>query len=409
MQAIFLLLLILFAIAYMLFMAALPSIFMLAICLAIYKVFSLFNIKKLVSIPIIIIISIGYSFNERLTTIGHELFSGDVNYKNIGSKINLTDKDLISFSSNVSDIKFKEGIFDSVSYYCNEGTGCRYRRPKYVNENVREIILNTGLKLTSKEHNILHLDVTEKLDKGVSFYQLRLEKNGHIISQEQHRRRKHLGGEEYIFYPHGVDFKGYERYVFSNTLWDIFLRSLFNKKQAPFLEKFITKNISISPSKKEEVTFLSKVLSGIDLNKDYAINNYPNIYHPIGCDNKNIDRSILVKGNKRYTTLTLLVNEMPTRIIEEYHHLNKIICTIDNIYFIYLSKENPNIKVSRYDYQGEHLITEHITTPELSWNGSPRISYFEHAGGVYTIEIREYIRKHEEPKNSIILSTDQGD
>ena len=74
-----------------------------------------------------------------------------------------------------------------------------------------------------------------------------------------------------------------------------------------------------------------------------------------------------------------------------------------------MSKENPNIKVSRYDYQGEHLITEHITTPELSWNGSPRISYFEHAGGVYTIEIREYIRKHEEPKNSIILSTDQGD
>ncbi len=403
MQAISALLIILFAIAYMLFMATLPSIFILAVCLAIYKVFSILNLKKIVSIPVIIILSIGYGFNERLISIGQELFAKDINYKNTSKKINLTENDLISFSTNISDIKFKEGIFDSVSYHCNEGVGCGYRRPKVVTENVRENILNTGLKLTSKESNTIHLEVTEEMDGGVAFYQLHLKQNGEVVAQEKHRRRKYLGGEEYIFYPHDDDFKGYERYIFSNTLWDILLRAAFNEKQEPFLLNFISKNISISLAKKDETTFLSKVISEIELNNIYIIDSYPNIYHPIGCEGKDIDRSILVKDNKRYTTLTLLAEEPPIRIIEEYHHLNKIICSTDNIYFVYLSKANPNIKVSRYTYKGKHLVTEHITTPKLKWNGNPRISYFEHTESVYTIEIKEYVGKYKKSDNSIIL------
>ena len=386
-------------------MAALPSIFNLAVSYTLFKTLQRLKVRNFINVFCIVVFSMLLALNVRTLSITQELFSDHKTTIHKSNPININQGSLIKLSSNTEEIHFKENIFDSVSYHCNEGTGCSYRRPKAIRENIKEKILNSGLQITNNQDYDLHIKITEEIKGRVATYGLKVSNNNEVLAHETHSRRLNLTGEEYILKPYSKNLVGFNNYILSNTFWDYLLRIFFNKEQTPFFESFIDKNITTVPLEKNFRLLSSTEKSVDNLIEKHIITNYPNIYHPIGCDEKNIERGLLVKNNKKYSTVTLLDNPEPIKILEEYSHLNKIICKPKALYFIYLSRVQTDISISEYDYNGMHIISEKISTPDFSWRGNPRVSYFDKKeDGSYLIQIREYLGKKETSDKTITFS-----
>lgn len=405
MQSVIVIFVMLLAAMYALFMALLPSIFNLAVCYVCYRGLKGVGINASVNIFLVVTISLILGINIRMFSIGNELLSPSKDVLAQGEKIVLDQNTLIAVSSNASEIRFKEMMFDTVYYSCNEATGCSYGKPKVIHEYLEEEVLNSGLQITGNQDHELRIELQQSIDDGVVEYRIRLLSDNTVIAQERHRRRLSLPGEEYIYESRKYDFDGFERYMFSNTFWDFALRGLFNVKQEAFIGGFIENNIVIRPAAK-----LSRALASVSVKADrnmegeYQILNYQNTYDPVGCRGKKIERSMVAKNNVTYSSVTIASDSGRKRIVAEDAHLDKIICQGEKLYFVYLSRIHKDIMASEYDYNGKHIINDKIASPGFSWKGAPRVSYFQkNDDGTYLIQIKEALGKNEYSANSILF------
>ena len=387
------------------FIALLPSILNIAICLAIYKILAS-KFSKTMSITLAIAASLLLGFNIRIFSIGQELFSEPEKNQINNVTIDLVRNGPISISGNTQEIRFKKNIFDSLSHTCNESVGCSFRKPEMISENIAKKVLNSGLRIANDEKTRIHLNVTEVNEDGSGTYSVTLLDGETVLAKENYRRRIYLPGGDFLLDRDKEDKNSLRRYIATNTLWDHILRSLFNKEQKPFLNEFLEKHIKVSKPQRTTKTLKSSITPLKQLNKKHQIVEFQNTYKPVGCNDQDINRGLLVDKSGRHSTLTINNTKYTTKIIEEYNNLDKIICDNSKIYFIFESRISPNIKISRYNLEGHYIDTSIAVLPKLNWSGVPRVSYFEETDNHYLVQLKEYRRKGKDNENSILLTLD---
>ncbi|WP_226648616.1 hypothetical protein [Microbulbifer variabilis] len=407
MKSLLLLLLFLLIFILMLLALAIPSIINLLICFFIYKKIGPFSQKNSVNIISILMLSILLGFNVRIADIGREIFFGKKVVVHKQGNININQGSTIRVSTDFDKVLFKENVFDSGRFLCNEGAmTCHIDEPHLVITNINNAILNSGLKVSNENDTHLLLKINKRVNEGVATYDLRLLNENGVLAHETHRRVMFLSGEEYILERSANGLDNYIRYIFSNTFWDYILRWNLNIKQEPFLEGFINKNITLIPEEKP-YRLLTSQEEGSEriFLEQYKINKNSFNLHSASCIARQVLSGSRILGENRQVSLSIPSGKEKIIIFDDKVNLNQIVCTEERIYLVYFPTGNSHILIVEYDYDGNYIVSDKILIPSRAWGKPPRISYFEKRDdNSYLIQIVEYSGKDKEPMNALTLT-----
>jgi hypothetical protein len=376
-----------------------------------YLVVQVLPERRLLTIPVFLIVSLALAFNVRIPGMLEDWFSTKQMQQNSAMRmIQLTQDEPLLLVSNVERISFRDSPHEPIGLSGNEGCMCFYwTYPKTITEDVEDALQRSGIRYT-KSGNARHKLVIDSHEiDGITFLEINLWDGPQKTASYKTRLRSYYQYEEGFgagnakdvdYLPHRLLF------LAQNSFWNHALSFATLVKTKLPIRSFLEKSIRVTPplGKMPVGIHPTKVMGEIEPLTTYqpyiGKQDYDATIGPVevGCENR-------VKTGLRYDTgsygsFSLTGNTVTFREGTEsftvlvMRDLDRVKCA-NNVVYVIGALTNQEVRIQKFSRRGDLLDDHVLTLPKMAFVGfsRKRIIEFSELGGRYEFTLLDIAKE----------------